>query len=94
MHWILILLYTLPFAALGLLASAITLIFAWQLSPMHEADKLSCALGIALGVLIWITCMRSVISYDFVLRLLFMGATPIAATPALLLYGPGTRAGK
>jgi len=94
MYLILILLYTLPFVAPGLLVSAITLRFAWRCGPMHEADKLSCALGIVLGVLIWIACVRSVISFDFGLGLLFMGATPIAAAPALLLYRPGTRTGK
>ena len=92
--WILILIYTLPFVAPGLLLSAIALNYAWRRGPIHEADKLSCALGIALGVLIWITWARSVVSYDYVLGLLFIGATPIAAAPALLLYGPGTRAGK
>ena len=92
--WVLVLVYTLPFVAPGLLVSAITLRFAWRRGPMHEADQLSCALGSALGVLIWITCVRSVFSYDYILGLLFTGATPIAAAPALLLYGPGTRAGK
>ena len=94
MYWILILLYTIPFVAPGLLVSAITLRFAWRRGPMHEADKLSCALGIALGVLVWIACVQPVISFDFGLGLLFMGATPIAAAPALLLYRPGTRARK
>ena len=94
MYWIVILLYTLPFVGPGLLISAITLRFAWRHGPVSEADKISCVLGIALGVLIWIACMRPVISFDFGLGLLLMGATPIAAAPALLLYRPGTRAGK
>ena len=92
--WILILIYSLPFVAPGLLISVIVLNFSWRRCPIHEADKLSCALGIALGVLIWITFVRSVVSFDYLLGLSFIGATPAAAAPALLLYGSGPRAGK
>ena len=77
----------------------IAVYFAWRRGPIREADKLCCALGIALGVLLWIAVVQPLLSHDFIngstgdflLGLFFMGGTPIAAAPSLLLYGPGRR---
>ena len=84
---------------LGLSISVIAVYFAWRHGPIREADKLSCALGTALGVLLWITFVQPWLSHgfynhstdSFLLGLFFIGSTPIAAAPALLLYVPGRR---
>ena len=99
MIYIYLFILTLIPVVLGLSISVIAVYFAWRRGPIREADRLSCALGIALGLLLWIAFVQPLVSHGFynhstgslLLGLFFMGGTPISAAPALLLYGPGRR---
>jgi hypothetical protein len=84
---------------LGLSVSVIPLYFVSRRGPIRKDNQLSCVLGIALGIFLWISFFLPMLSASFYhfstgnifLILVFMGGTPIAALPALLLYGPGRR---
>ena len=90
----------------GLLFSVFTLYRAWGMAPICKkpfgtaANIFICFLGITLGVLAWISVFLPLL-YGvniwtdgiplLLLYVLLVGATPIAALPAILLYGPGKK---
>ena len=93
----------------GLLFSMLGLSWAWRMAPICNsplgvtANKIVCFLGIVLGVFLWISLVLPLLNgvniwQDgiplLLLYLSLVSATPIAAFPAILLYGPGKRSRK
>ncbi len=73
-------------------------------SPLESIlNIIICLLGIALGVFLWISLFLPLLKgvsiwqegiAQFLLYFSLVGATPIAAFPAILLYGPGKKSRK
>ena len=87
---------------LGLLLSVSGLYFVGRRKSRLGRNDLACFLGIALGVFIWVVIITSIPiggtsanNMDgfpaVLLGILLVGATPMAALPALMLYGPGKK---
>ena len=87
---------------LGLLLSVSGLYFVGRRKSRLGRNDLACFLGIALGVFIWVVIITSISIGgtsannmdgfpEVLLRILLVGATPMAALPALMLYGPGKK---
>ena len=99
------LLITLPiFLALllGLSVSILSLFLGWRFGPKLSKNVPICVLSIAFGVFLWIVMVLPLFEVsvsannldDFERYLLYMmlfGATPLAAFPALFLFGPGKK---
>ena len=92
----------------GLLLSVLVLSMAWRMAPVCNspfgvtANAIVCFLGIVLGVFLWISVflpwLKGVSEWDWILLILLdlslIGATPLAAFPAILLYGAGRKSRK
>lgn len=92
----------------GLLLSVLVLSWAWRMAPVCNspfgvtANTIVCFLGIVLGVFLWISVflpwLKGVSEWDWIplllLDLSLIGATPVAAFPAILLYGAGRKSRK
>ena len=87
---------------LGLLLSVSGLYFLGRRKSRLGRNDLACFLGIALCVSIWVVLITSIPiggtsannmdGFPAVLLCIFLiGATPMAALPALMLYGPGKK---
>ena len=87
---------------LGLLLSVPGLYFVGRRKSRLGRNDLAFFLGIALGVFIWVVLITSIPiggtsanNMDgfpaVLLGILLVGATPMAALPALMLYGPGKK---
>ena len=82
--------------ALGLGFSVSMLLTAGRKKARLGKDNASCFVGILLGVYLWVVLITSFLpqSTSLFLTLLgifMIGATPIAALPALIFYGPGKK---
>ena len=92
----------------GLFLSVLVLSWAWRMAPVCNspfgvtANAIVCFLGIVLGVFLWISVflpwLKGVSEWDWILLILLdlslIGATPLAAFPAILLYGAGRKSRK
>ena len=87
---------------LGFLLSIVALFFLGRIGPRRVRSDLTCFLMIVLGVSVWLVLVSSIPignllanyeeAFPALLRSSFLvGLTPIAALPALLLYGPGKK---
>ena len=87
---------------LGLLLSVSGLYFLGRRKSRLGRNDLACFMVIVLGIFIWIVLISSIPiggtsannmdGFPAVLLCIFLvGATPIAALPALMLYGPGKK---
>ena len=87
---------------LGILVSVVALYFIGRIEPRRVKNGLACFLGIILGVCVWLVLVslipvgevsaRSFEGYPALLRSSFLvGLTPVAACPAIFLYGPGKK---
>ena len=85
---------------LGILVSVVALYLFGHIGPKRVKSGLACFLGITLGVFIWLVLVslipvgevsaRSFEGYPALLWSSFLvGLTPVAALPALILYGNG-----
>ena len=82
--------------SLGLGFSVTVLLTAGRKKARLGKDNTSCFVGILLGVYLWVVLITSFLpqSTSLFLTLLgifMIGATPIAALPALIFYGPGKK---
>ena len=82
--------------SLGLAFSVTVLLTAGRKKARLSKDNASCFVGILLGVYLWVVLITSFLpqSTSLFLTLLgifMIGATPIAALPALIFYGPGKK---
>ena len=82
--------------SLGLAFSVTVLLTAGRKKARLGKDNASCFVGILLGVYLWVVLITSFLpqSTSLFLTLLgifMIGATPIAALPALIFYGPGKK---
>ena len=86
--------------SLGLILSVTALYFGGRKKPKLGKNNLACFLGILSGIFIWIVLIASIPiggtsanNMDgfpaALLSIFLIGATPIAALPALMLFGPG-----
>ena len=87
----------------GFWCSVFALYIGWTLGPKLNQNNEICFLGIALGVFLWISLFLPLLNEqncsanncsDYPKLLMYMslvGATPLAAFPAILLYGPGKK---
>ena len=80
--------------SLGLGFSVSMLLTAGRKKARLGKDNASCFVGILLGVYLWVVLITSFLpqSTSLFLTLLgifMIGATPIAALPALICYAPG-----
>ena len=85
----------------GLCCSVLALYLGWRIGPTHNKNNVLCFLGIALGVFLWIALFLPMLTTvnvsaadlnDYPKLLLYLslvGATPSAAFPAIVLFGPG-----
>ena len=87
---------------IGLLLSVASLYFAGRKKPRLGNNNLACFLGIVFGVFFWVVLISSIPiggtsanNMDGIpaalLCLFLIGMTPIAALPALMLYGAGKK---
>ena len=87
---------------LGILISIFALYSIGRIGPKRVKSSLACFLGIILGIFIWLILVslipvgevsaRSFEGYPALLwSSLLVGLTPIAALPALIIYGPGKK---
>ena len=87
---------------LGLLLSAISLYFIGRRKPKVGKNNLGCFLGICFGVCVWMMLIglvhvggTSANDMDgfpaLLLKIFLFSLTPVAALPALMTYGPGTK---
>ena len=90
------------FFGLGLLLSVAGLYFVGRRKSWIGRNDLACFLGIVLGIFIWVVFITSIPiggtsannmdAFPAVLLCIFLGgSTPMAALPALMLYGPGKK---
>ena len=90
------------FFALGLIFSVAGLNLVRRRKSRLGRNDLACFMVIVLGIFIWIVLISSIPiggtsannmdGFPAVLLCIFLvGATPIAALPALMLYGPGKK---
>ena len=82
--------------SLGLGFSITVLLIAGRKKPRLGKDNASCFVGILLGVCFWVVLIASFLPQSTslfltLLGLFMIGATPIAALPALIFYGPGKK---
>jgi len=82
--------------SLGLGFSVTVLLTVGRKNARLGKDNTSCFVGILLGVYLWVVLITSFLpqSTSLFLTLLgifMIGATPIAALPALIFYGPGKK---
>ena len=82
----------------GVVISLFSLYLGWTMGPRLSKNNLICFLGAALGVFLWVTLLLPFIDTSltannldklptFLLSLVLIGATPLAALPAILFYG-------
>ncbi len=87
---------------LGLSVSILSLFLGWRFGPMLSKNIPICVLGIAFGVFLWIAMVLPLFEVSisannlddfgrFLLYILLFGATPLAAFPALFLFGPSKK---
>ena len=99
MFFLLISLPILGALLLSLLVSMFSLFWGWRNGPKLSKNIPICVLGIAFGVFLWTVMVLPLFEVsvnannldDFEGLLLYMvlyGATPLAAFPALFLFGP------
>ena len=90
---------------LGFLFSVFSLFWAWQNGPKLGKNSMICFIGIVLGIFLWIAIILPLFEVSvgannldeldkLLLYLVIFGATPSAAFPALLLYGPSKKSTK
>ena len=82
--------------SLGLGFSVSVLLTAGRKKARLGKDNASCFVGILLGVYLWVVLITSFLPQSTslfltLLGLFMVGATPIAALPALILYGAGKK---
>ena len=82
--------------SLGLGFSITVLLIAGSKKARLGKDNASCFVGILLGVYLWVVLIASFLPQSTslfltLLGLFMVGATPIAALPALILYGAGKK---
>ena len=86
----------------GFSCSVFALYIGWSFGPIVNQNNVICFLGIALGVSLWIVMLLPLFEVSisannledlerFLLYLVLFGATPLAAFPALFLFGPGKK---
>jgi hypothetical protein len=91
---IIILISLLYAAASGLTLSVATLYLTGRKKARLGKNNAACLVGAFIGVLIWVVFVHSIFSNStnlIHLALFLAGATPIAALPALIFYGPGKK---
>lgn len=82
----------------GVVISLLSLYLGWRTGPRISKNNLVCFLGAALGVFLWVILLLSFADISlssnnldklpkFLLSLVLIGATPLAAFPAILFYG-------
>ena len=82
----------------GLVISLFSLYLGWRMGPRLSKNNLICFSAAALGVFFWITLLLpftttsvSANNLDelpaFLISVVLVGATPLAAFPAILFYG-------
>ena len=82
--------------SLGLGFSITVLLIAGRKKARLSKNNASCFVGILLGVYLWVVLIASFLPQSTslfltLLGLFMVGATPIAALPALILYGAGKK---
>ena len=82
--------------SLGLGFSITVLLIAGRKKARLGKDNAPCFVGILLGVYLWVVLIASFLPQSTslfltLLGLFMIGATPIAALPALIFYGPGKK---
>ena len=86
----------------GFWCSVLAIYLGWRIGPKRNKNNVICFLGIALGVSLWIVMLLPLFEVSisannlddferFLLYLVLFGATPLAAFPALFLFGPGKK---
>ena len=87
----------------GFWFSVLVIYLGWRIGPKRNKNNVFCFLGIALGVFLWIALFlpllhtvnvsaNDVSNYPkLLLYLSLVGATPSAAFPAIVLFGPGQK---
>ena len=87
----------------GFCCSVLPLYLAWRIGHVRNRNNVICFLGIALGVFLWIALFLPMLTTvnvsaadlsDYPKLLLYLslvGATPSAAFPAIVLFGPGKK---
>ena len=87
----------------GFCCSVLALYLAWRIGPKRNKNNAICFLGIALGVFLWIALFLPMLTTvnvsaadlsdypKLLLYLSLLGATPSAAFPAIVLFGPGKK---
>ena len=87
---------------LGLSVSIFSLFWGWRNGPKLSKNIPICVLGIAFGVCLWSVMVLPLFEVSisannlddferFLLYMVLFGATPLAAFPALFLFGPGKK---
>ena len=87
----------------GFCCSVLALYLGWRIGPKRNKNNVICFLGIALGVFLWIALFLPMLTSvnvsaadlsDYPTLLLYLslvGATPSAAFPAIVFFGPGKK---
>ena len=87
---------------LGLSVSMFSLFWGWRNGPKLSKNIHICVLGIAFGIFLWIAIVLPLFEVSFgannldeldkfLVYIVLFGATPLAAFPALFLFGPGKK---
>ena len=82
----------------GVVISLCSLYLGWRMGPRLSKNNLICFLGAGLGVFLWVKLLLPFTDTSltannldelpiFLLSLVIIGATPLAAFPAILFYG-------
>ena len=75
----------------GFLLSVAALYLIGAKKARFGKDNAACFVGIFIGVYIWVVLISPIVPNSIYLGLFLIGATPIAALPALIFYGPGKK---
>ena len=88
---------------IGFWLSLFAIYLGWRMGPKRDENHVICFLGIALGVFLWVVLFLPLLNTvnvsandlsDYPKLLLYLslvGATPSAAFPAIILFGPGKK---
>ena len=87
----------------GFWCSIFALYIGWCSGPKLNQNNVICFLGIAIGVFLWISLFLPLLNEqncsanncsdysNLLMYVSLVGATPLAAFPAIFLYGPGKK---